>query len=89
MSKAGRSWCRTARSSKVSPLMPRGYVDVVEASQAGIASKSLLKNDTNNFAPRIGIAYRPWGESTVFRAGYGIFYDIIPRTCRGARRRLS
>ena len=66
--------------SKVSPLMPRGYVDVVEASQVGLHPSRLLKNDTNNFAPRIGIAYRPWGESTVFRAGYGIFYDIIPRT---------
>jgi hypothetical protein len=66
--------------SQVSPLLPRGYVDVVEASQVGLHPSRLLKNDTNNFAPRIGIAYRPWGESTVFRAGYGIFYDIIPRT---------
>ncbi len=66
--------------SKVSPLMPRGYVDIIEASQVGLHSTQLLKNDTNNFAPRIGIAYRPWGEGTVVRAGYGIFYDIIPRT---------
>ena len=66
--------------SKVSPLMPRGYVDVVEASQAGYHSSRLLKDDVNNFAPRIGIAYRPWGNDTVLRAGYGIFFDIIPRT---------
>jgi hypothetical protein len=38
--------------------------------------------DKRNFAPRIGIAYTPhWGKflfgdgKTVFRAGYGIFYD--------------
>ncbi|MGH2348327.1 MAG: carboxypeptidase regulatory-like domain-containing protein, partial [bacterium] len=66
--------------TKVSTLLPRGYVDVVEASQAGYHSSRLLQNDVNNLAPRIGIAYRPWGNSTVFRAGYGIFFDIIPRT---------
>jgi hypothetical protein len=64
----------------VSALMPLGYVDVVEASQVGLHPTRLLKNDMNNIAPRFGIAYRPWGESTVVRAGYGIFYDIIPRT---------
>jgi hypothetical protein len=66
--------------SQVSPLQPRGYVDVIEASQAGLDPSTLLKTDTNNFAPRIGIAYRPWGNDTVFRAGYGIFFDIVPRT---------
>ncbi len=65
---------------KVSPLMPRGYVDVVEASQVGLHPSRLLKNDVNNIAPRIGIAYRPFGSATVIRAGFGIFYDIIPRT---------
>jgi len=40
------------------------------------------RSDWNNFAPRVGLAYTPqfWkrllGENkTVFRAGYGIFYD--------------
>ena len=66
--------------SHISPLMPRGYVDVIEAGQAGYDGSRLLKNDVNNVAPRIGIAYRPWGNATVLRAGYGVFYDIIPRT---------
>lgn len=65
---------------KVSPLLPRGYVDVVEASSLGFHRKLLLTNDVNNFAPRIGIAWRPVGPNTVIRTGYGIFYDIIPRT---------
>lgn len=64
--------------SKVSPLMPRGYVDVVEASTVGLPN-TLLKTDRNNFAPRLGVAYRPWGNDTVIRAGYGIFYDIVAR----------
>lgn len=65
---------------KVSPLLPRGYVDVVEASTLGFHPKYLLTNDVNNFAPRIGIAWRPLGPNTVIRTGLGIFYDIIPRT---------
>jgi hypothetical protein len=32
--------------------------------------------DRNNFAPRIGAAYSPF-ESTVFRGGYGLYYDQI------------
>ena len=27
------------------------------------------------FAPRFGFAYRPWGDKTVVRAGYGVFFD--------------
>ena len=39
-------------------------------------SEQLVKDDWNNFAPRFGFAYRPLGsETTVIRAGGGIFYD--------------
>ena len=31
----------------------------------------------NNFAPRIGIAWQPFGNKLVIRAGAGEFYDII------------
>jgi hypothetical protein len=27
----------------------------------------------------VGLAYRPWGVRTVFRAGFGLYYDIAPR----------
>jgi hypothetical protein len=64
--------------SKISPLLPRGYVDVIEAKQAGLNGKTLLRNDRNNFAPRLGLAYRPWGNDTVFRAGFGVYYDASP-----------
>jgi hypothetical protein len=52
--------------------------------------------DKNNFAPRVGLAYTPrvWnrffgGDKTVFRAGYGIFYDglftnILDNTAGGS-----
>lgn len=64
--------------SLVSPLMPAGFVDVMEASQAGRHPTRLFDTDRNNFAPRIGIAYRPFGNSTVIRTGYGVFYDVTP-----------
>ena len=70
--------------AKVSPLMPRGYVGVIEAKEAGLPSRTLVKQDVNNWAPRVGFAYRPWGNNTVLRAGYGIFYDVVPRAITAA-----
>jgi hypothetical protein len=64
--------------TRVNPLMPTGYVGVVEASKAGYASSSLTRPDKNNLSPRFGFAYRPWGNSTVIRGGYGIYFDAAP-----------
>jgi len=63
----------------VSPIFPRGYVDVVEAKTLGLPGNTLARGDRNNVAPRIGIAYRPRGNNTVIRAGFGIFYDVVSR----------
>ncbi len=69
--------------NQVSPLLPRSYVDVVEASKAGF-SNNLLDTDRNNFAPRIGFAYRVT-NSTVVRGGFGIYYDNnVPAPSLGA-----
>jgi hypothetical protein len=42
---------------------------------------SLYEGDRNNFAPRVGAAYStsPFGRNrlSIFRAGYGLFYDQI------------
>jgi hypothetical protein len=65
--------------SKVSSLLPQSYVGIETASQAGLPN-SLIRTDKNNFAPRVGVAWRPIGDKTVFRAGFGIFYDIVPET---------
>src|SRR5258708_7293061 len=35
---------------------------------------TIFNEDTNNFSPRIGLAFSP-GSRWVLRAGYGIFYD--------------
>ena len=41
----------------------------------GAYPDSLLRPDRNNYAPRIGIAWRPL-KQTVMRAGYGINYNL-------------
>lgn len=39
----------------------------------------LYPNDWNNFAPRLGLAYQPFGSGkTVIRAGWGVFFDAPP-----------
>ncbi|HEV7398220.1 MAG TPA: TonB-dependent receptor [Pyrinomonadaceae bacterium] len=37
-----------------------------------------IHTDTNNFAPRLGLAYAPDDHKTVLRASFGIYYDRIP-----------
>ncbi|HBB89879.1 MAG TPA: hypothetical protein DC047_19925 [Blastocatellia bacterium] len=37
-----------------------------------------IHTDTNNIAPRLGIAYAPGDRKTVIRASFGMFYDRIP-----------
>ena len=64
---------------RVSPLLPAGYVEVAEASSLGYHSSRLITNEYNNWAPRIGLAWRPLGPNTVVRSGFGVFYDVVPR----------
>ena len=65
--------------SKVSALFPKNYVNIVEAKTLGLPGRTLIRGDRNNIAPRLGIAYRPWGNNTVIRAGAGIYFDVAPR----------
>ncbi len=40
--------------------------------------RGLLPNDANNWAPRIGVAFRPYGDGRMaIRASYGLFYEIV------------
>jgi len=43
----------------------------------GVSSTSLMRLDTNNFAPRLGLAYK-LTPTTVLRGGAGIFYGDHP-----------
>lgn len=49
----------------------------VGLQQVGINIKRPFEPDRNNFAPRVGVVWDPWGKGkTVFRAGGGIIYEI-------------
>ncbi|MPY91178.1 MAG: hypothetical protein GEU99_25110 [Luteitalea sp.] len=79
---------------KISPLFSQTLpqVNVIEASEAGFPSQTLARTDLNNFAPRVGVAFRPFGHArTVIRGAYGLFYDVTPlgNTAGGSPFKLS
>lgn len=42
-------------------------------------SNTLIQTDKNNWQPRIGFAYRPFGDSkTVIRSGFGVYSSFLP-----------
>jgi len=61
----------------VSKLLPASYINVVEAGKIGYPN-SLIESDKNNFAPRLSVAWRPFDNNTVIRAGTGLYYDNAP-----------
>ena len=52
---------------------------LVLARPGNWADRATVQPDRNNFAPRIGFAYRA-AEHTVIRAGYGLFYALFEPT---------
>jgi hypothetical protein len=40
-------------------------------------SEQLWKTNWLDFAPRVGLAWQPWGPKTVIRLGGGVFYNML------------
>lgn len=51
----------------------------VSGSSLGLDVSNYLRRDRNNFAPRVGFAWRPLGNANfVVRSAYGIYYNVMP-----------
>ena len=60
---------RPGRQSSVFPSAPAGLL---------YAGDESIPSDLNNLAPRVGLAWSPFGsKKTSVRAAYGIFYDVL------------
>ena len=57
---------------------PAGSGSVVAATDGSLEDRGLVRPDTNNFAPRLGIVYQV-SDTLVVRGGYGIFYNMFDR----------
>jgi hypothetical protein len=52
---------------------------IVPGSSVGLNTGNYIRNDLNQFAPRMGLAWRPLRSSRlVVRAGYGMYYESMP-----------
>ena len=61
----------------LSPFFPSA-IRFVTADQAGFPPRGLRRSDNNNLAPRLGMAWRPFGHArTVVRAGAGVFHNNL------------
>jgi hypothetical protein len=58
------------------PQQPNAILD---ATFAKTGATSIFPEDRNNFGPRVGIAWEPFGSGRgLIRIGYGIFYGRLP-----------
>jgi hypothetical protein len=67
------SACGLSAPAGIFPGYPGGAVGILRNG-----NKTLVKGaPRDDFGPRIGIAWQPFSERFVVRAGYGIFYDAV------------
>ena len=67
------SGCGLAAPANIFPGYPGGAAGVLVNG-----NKTLVRGSPwNDFGPRVGLAWQPFGEKLVVRAGYGIFYDAV------------
>jgi len=58
------------------PQQPNATLD---AAFGNVGATSVFPEDRNNFGPRVGVAWQPFGSGRgVVRVGYGLFYGRLP-----------
>lgn len=62
-----------------STLFPEAPAGLVFPGDPGVG-RGIIDTDTNNIAPRLGVAWDLFGDGrTSIRAGWGMYYDAIPQ----------
>ncbi len=60
------------------PTLPGTPPGAVSASSLGLPRNMVMGTDKNDFAPRLGFAWRVFGDNkTVLRGGFGMFYNWV------------
>jgi hypothetical protein len=63
--------------NNVNPFYPKN-IPLLAASKAGFPEQALVSFPKHNFYPRVGLAYKPFGdEKTVIRAGFGVYGNLV------------
>ncbi|HEY2933804.1 MAG TPA: carboxypeptidase-like regulatory domain-containing protein [Acidobacteriota bacterium] len=64
-------------AQQVSRIIYPRYADIIETSEQRRLPVSVRPPDRNDWSPRLGLAWRPFGaDSMVIRAAYGIFFEF-------------
>ena len=72
---ASPQWVSDYRLANFNPATK----SLIQAHAGDLYDRSLQEPQLHNFAPRIGLAWRPFGSKTVIRTAYGISYQQFNR----------